>query len=77
LEKRRRAAAGGWFQVTANYMTRWYLILGVDLVPVKALREVKTIVCDITAASCRKIIVTELQGWKADIVLCDGAPNIC
>jgi AdoMet-dependent rRNA methyltransferase SPB1 len=49
------------------------LVLGVDLMPIKALRGVKTIVGDFTTASCRKDIVTELQGWKADIGLCDGA----
>jgi AdoMet-dependent rRNA methyltransferase SPB1 len=71
------AAPGGWSQVAAKYMPQGSLVLGVDLMPIKALRGVKTIVGDITSASCRKDIVTELQGWKADMVLCDGAPNVC
>jgi AdoMet-dependent rRNA methyltransferase SPB1 len=48
----------------------------VDLLPIKAIRNVKTIVADITTAECRKEIAQELNGWKADVVLCDGAPNI-
>ena len=70
------AAPGGWCQVAAKYMPQGSLVLGVDLLPIKALRGVKTIVGDITTASTRKAIMNELQGWKADAVLCDGAPNI-
>jgi AdoMet-dependent rRNA methyltransferase SPB1 len=70
------AAPGGWCQVAAKYMPQGSLVLGVDLMPIKALRGVKTIVGDITTASTRKAIMNELQGWKADAVLCDGAPNI-
>jgi AdoMet-dependent rRNA methyltransferase SPB1 len=52
------------------------IVIGVDLLPIKAIRNVKTIVADITTAECRKEIAQELNGWKADVVLCDGAPNI-
>ncbi len=44
--------------------------------PIKAIRNVKTIVSDITTPECRRIVSQELSGWKADVVLCDGAPNI-
>ena len=70
------AAPGGWCQVAAKCMPQGSLILGIDLLPIKAIRNVKTIVSDITTAECRKIVSQELQGWKADVVLCDGAPNI-
>jgi AdoMet-dependent rRNA methyltransferase SPB1 len=70
------AAPGGWCQVAEKNMAQGSIILGVDLLPIRALRNVKTIVNDITTAECRKLIQQELQGWKADVVLCDGAPNV-
>jgi AdoMet-dependent rRNA methyltransferase SPB1 len=73
LEPTRRAAC----QVSAKYLSQGSLLLGANSMPIKALRGVETIVRDTTTASCRNDIVTELQGYKADIVLCDGAPNVC
>eukprot|EP00605_Chrysophyceae_sp_TOSAG23-4_P000292 GSChrysophyteH1.ASY1.ANO1.337.1 assembled CDS len=70
------AAPGGWCQVAAQLMPKGSLILGVDLLPIRAIRGVKTLVNDITTAECRRNIVEELNGWSADVVLCDGAPNI-
>ena len=70
------AAPGGWCQVAAKYMPQGSIIIGVDLLPIRLIRNVKTFVADITTAECRKLIRTELNGWKADVVLCDGAPNI-
>eukprot|EP01038_Epipyxis_sp_PR26KG_P008579 gene8579-11592_t len=69
-------APGGWSQVAAKCMPIGSLVLAVDLLPIKPIRNVKTIVSDITTAECRKMVVAELSGWKADVVLCDGAPNI-
>lgn len=70
------AAPGGWCQVAAKYMPTGSMIIGVDLLPIRAIRNVKTFVSDITTSECRKMIVSELNGWKADVVLCDGAPNV-
>lgn len=62
--------------MAAKCMPPGSIILGIDLMPIKAIRNVKTIVSDITTAECRKIVNQELNGWKADVVLCDGAPNV-
>jgi AdoMet-dependent rRNA methyltransferase SPB1 len=51
-------------------------VIGVDILPIRAIKNVKTFVSDITTSECRSLVLSELQGWKADIVLCDGAPNI-
>ena len=42
------------------------LVVGVDLMPIKAIRNVKTIVSDITTAECRSLILYDLGGY----VLC-------
>jgi AdoMet-dependent rRNA methyltransferase SPB1 len=70
------AAPGGWCQVAAKYMPAGSMVLGIDLLPIRAIRNVKTLVSDITTAECRRLVTSELNGWKADVVLCDGAPNI-
>lgn len=70
------AAPGGWCQVAAKYMPASSIILGIDLLPIRPIRGVKTFQCDITTAKCRQIIRQEMQSWQADVVLCDGAPNV-
>ncbi|KDO24228.1 hypothetical protein SPRG_09864 [Saprolegnia parasitica CBS 223.65] len=70
------AAPGGWCQVAAKYMPASSIILGIDLLPIRPIRGVKTYQCDITTARCRQIIRQEMQSWNADVVLCDGAPNV-
>jgi AdoMet-dependent rRNA methyltransferase SPB1 len=70
------AAPGGWCQVAVQLMPKGALVLGVDILPIRTIRGVKTLQNDITTAECRRNVAAELNGFKADVVLCDGAPNI-
>jgi AdoMet-dependent rRNA methyltransferase SPB1 len=70
------AAPGSWLQVCSKYMPSSSIILGFDLDPIPNIPKVKTFIEDITTEKCYNVIRRELQHFKADLVLNDGAPNV-
>lgn len=68
------AAPGGWTQVATERGVS--LVVAVDMVPMKYISGVESIISDITTEGCYKELLRILGENRTDLFLHDGAPNV-
>jgi len=71
------AAPGGWIQAARKMTGKNGFVLGVDLKPIEPFTQeyIRTIIADFTEPGTVDQILSFIPR-KADVVLCDAAPNI-
>jgi 23S rRNA (uridine2552-2'-O)-methyltransferase len=71
------AAPGGWIQAARKMTGKNGFVLGIDLKPIEPFTQeyIRTIIADFTELGTIEVIMSFLRR-KADVVLCDAAPNI-
>jgi 23S rRNA (uridine2552-2'-O)-methyltransferase len=71
------AAPGGWIQAARKMTGKNGFVLGIDLKPIEPFTQeyIRTIIADFTELGTIDVIMSFLRR-KADVVLCDAAPNI-
>ncbi len=70
------AAPGGWSQFAAGKVGSSGRVVAVDLLPIEPIAGVHRIQGDFTDEKVLDEVVSALGAAKADLVLCDMAPNI-
>lgn len=79
------AAPGSWSQVLSRKLyvpaasageTELPLIVAIDLQPMAPIDGVLQIQGDITSARTAELVIKHFDGGKADLVVCDGAPDV-
>jgi 23S rRNA (uridine2552-2'-O)-methyltransferase len=71
------AAPGGWIQAARKMTGKHGFVLGVDIKPIDPFSQeyIRTIIADLTEPNIADQILSFLPR-KANVVLCDAAPNI-
>lgn len=76
------AAPGGWAQVAAKAVSSECGVIAVDLLPIRPIGGVRTLVGDITLKETHDAVKREVRSLVGknksgvDVALCDGAPNV-